>query len=775
MVFRLSESRHLCELTELTRLFLYLQGIRIRINKDGDIFVTRLSKANVYVRQMGRHVARDDRGDGHMLLKGSHSSSDVYAAHSETNSDFYGVAKTQTGVPHRRHLIPVSQGPKKNKLRSVSTSASSSSSDNLTALNNIPSSSYLHAGAEGNKWPSLAMSQLELDKLAKIFDMQSFKCLLEREARRSHPDRNLLRNMCISVVSFVLDDKKMLNLPCWILVINIVALDLIKTEVGLVDPYDLMNYRPIDRDDYHHLEDHENLNYTYETERKSYSLKAAASLQALNNQKRLLSASKRAFATAAASGAYNGDYYSASNDNFSYRNESSQDKKINTQLFSPDQTKKMNQEIQDEQSKKRQQTQHAASSSSSGFNSHCSSQTDSSAASSRSNIAANEKLGSSSSSSSALQPTGVVLREQSDSSSSCQMGSSNMVPVSGGPDLVPTRPVLPPKNKSRGKRPPKIPHGIAPGAGIQQSGPVVSDPIEIPAPPTGAGAPATGKANLILVSPTGLSPPMSKRKSCDGSNSRLILSPVGEGVACGKHAGDENGQCQVWLDDHESSRGQQQHKLPAGIPAHAQLAPPSTRKHILRYLLSSSSSDAEKPNRSLLMPPPPPRRQRPLPVLPVQRPMRFNCNPGYLADLNRSDESLYYCGRQARVPNQQRRPGPPLPPPMYPVTKNAIEAILTDFKMNQLHNQLRQRSLFDQQRLIRPAPSTTNLMKSSGKFTSVDNLGKCSSSSACSSLCASRRGIQSNSGGPNSSKMSFLNHVGAFLKRTKVKPSVGAD
>lgn len=158
--------------------------------------------------------------------------------------------------------------------------------------------------------------------------------------------------------------------------------------------------------------------------------------------------------------------------------------------------------------------------------------------------------------------------------------------------------------------------------------------------------------------------------------------------------------------------------LPTGIPPHAQLAPPATQRHILRYLMSAvarggpqqiKASQQQKTrvaNKKQLASAQPlssfksaqnSRLHRPLPVLPGQRPLGVS-QQQHKNLLNCSDESLYYSGLQARVPKQHfhqqeqyqqhKRPlGPYLAGGyQYPITKSAINAILTDFNL-QSHNQ----------------------------------------------------------------------------------------
>jgi len=72
---------------------------------------------------------------------------------------------------------------------------------------------------------------LELQKSVILFDMKKFQRLLDRELRCAYPDRRKLEAQCICCVGFVRDAHELLNLPSWIMIINIVALDMLKSKI----------------------------------------------------------------------------------------------------------------------------------------------------------------------------------------------------------------------------------------------------------------------------------------------------------------------------------------------------------------------------------------------------------------------------------------------------------------------------------------------------------------------------------------------------------------
>ena len=73
--------------------------------------------------------------------------------------------------------------------------------------------------------------KVESEKAIKLFDMKKFTGNMERELRNSYPDRQKLEKQCITVLAFVKDAAEILELPCYILVINIVAIDLLKSRI----------------------------------------------------------------------------------------------------------------------------------------------------------------------------------------------------------------------------------------------------------------------------------------------------------------------------------------------------------------------------------------------------------------------------------------------------------------------------------------------------------------------------------------------------------------
>jgi len=72
---------------------------------------------------------------------------------------------------------------------------------------------------------------LELDKPLKLFDMKKFQQNVARELKRAYPDRRKLEAQCISAVAFVRNESDVLEQPCWVMLINVVAMDMLKSKI----------------------------------------------------------------------------------------------------------------------------------------------------------------------------------------------------------------------------------------------------------------------------------------------------------------------------------------------------------------------------------------------------------------------------------------------------------------------------------------------------------------------------------------------------------------
>ena len=78
------------------------------------------------------------------------------------------------------------------------------------------------------KSPNLA---LEMEKVSTVFDMKKFQANVNRELRRAYPDRRRLETQCLSAIAFVKSENDILDCPIWVLIVNVVAMDMLKSKL----------------------------------------------------------------------------------------------------------------------------------------------------------------------------------------------------------------------------------------------------------------------------------------------------------------------------------------------------------------------------------------------------------------------------------------------------------------------------------------------------------------------------------------------------------------
>ena len=77
-----------------------------------------------------------------------------------------------------------------------------------------------------------AKGRLEYNKAMKLFDISIFKNNIAQELRETYPERRKLEAQCISCITFVKDVNELLDNCSWIMIINIVALELLKSRLS---------------------------------------------------------------------------------------------------------------------------------------------------------------------------------------------------------------------------------------------------------------------------------------------------------------------------------------------------------------------------------------------------------------------------------------------------------------------------------------------------------------------------------------------------------------
>ncbi|ENN74138.1 hypothetical protein D910_11550, partial [Dendroctonus ponderosae] len=91
--------------------------------------------------------------------------------------------------------------------------------------------------AIGNDILKVPNNALDPEKPVKLFDMKKFQSNVNRELRRAYPDRRRLECQCLSAIAFVKNEQELLECPIWVLIINVVAMDMLKSKLPPDDPY----------------------------------------------------------------------------------------------------------------------------------------------------------------------------------------------------------------------------------------------------------------------------------------------------------------------------------------------------------------------------------------------------------------------------------------------------------------------------------------------------------------------------------------------------------
>ena len=89
----------------------------------------------------------------------------------------------------------------------------------------------IEENAVSNDILKLRNGLLESEKPFKLFDMKKFQQNVNRELKRTYPDRSKLECQCISTIAFVKSEEELLDCPIWIMLINVVALEMLKAKM----------------------------------------------------------------------------------------------------------------------------------------------------------------------------------------------------------------------------------------------------------------------------------------------------------------------------------------------------------------------------------------------------------------------------------------------------------------------------------------------------------------------------------------------------------------
>lgn len=70
--------------------------------------------------------------------------------------------------------------------------------------------------------------RLEMEKAMTLFQMKKLVASISAELRSTYPDQKRLERQCITCVSVDIESDNLLETPCWMMIINIVAMEVIK-------------------------------------------------------------------------------------------------------------------------------------------------------------------------------------------------------------------------------------------------------------------------------------------------------------------------------------------------------------------------------------------------------------------------------------------------------------------------------------------------------------------------------------------------------------------
>uniref|UniRef100_A0A1A9W6Y2 MH2 domain-containing protein n=1 Tax=Glossina brevipalpis TaxID=37001 RepID=A0A1A9W6Y2_9MUSC len=104
---------------------------------------------------------------------------------------------------------------------------------------------YAHNTSNSNEETVLGADILQIPNMtlapgtsAKLFDMRKFTTNINREYARAYPESKRLERQCLSAISLVKTNNNLINCPLWILVINVVAMDMLKNRLQTLSKVD---------------------------------------------------------------------------------------------------------------------------------------------------------------------------------------------------------------------------------------------------------------------------------------------------------------------------------------------------------------------------------------------------------------------------------------------------------------------------------------------------------------------------------------------------------
>ena len=101
--------------------------------------------------------------------------------------------------------------------------------------------------AVSNDILKLTNGLLDMEKPYKLFDMKKFQQNVNREMKRQFPERHKLETQCISTIALVKNENEVLDSPIWVMIINIVALEMLRVKMPKLTGEELIDSQKVDR------------------------------------------------------------------------------------------------------------------------------------------------------------------------------------------------------------------------------------------------------------------------------------------------------------------------------------------------------------------------------------------------------------------------------------------------------------------------------------------------------------------------------------------------
>lgn len=186
------------------------KGIRIKMDNFGNILIKRLSKSGVFVKEW--------------LQSGSSASG---------SSNGRLMPSRQQLIKNQNAMLAAMSGPQGRAQKLAGSSASNSMTPSGSSSSGGSSLELPNDSAICDEVLTVG-GRLDQDKIYVMFDMKKFQANITQELCRAAPDKRKLEQQCFSIVGLAKDADEILDLPCWVMVINIVAIEMLNERFPLM-------------------------------------------------------------------------------------------------------------------------------------------------------------------------------------------------------------------------------------------------------------------------------------------------------------------------------------------------------------------------------------------------------------------------------------------------------------------------------------------------------------------------------------------------------------